>query len=175
MSNKQVLLTSESFVKEVTNLSDNLSGKLLLPAIREAQSFGLKNIIGTKIYKSLLDKVLDGSIYDEANEKYKELLDVCQYYLAYSVATNVILLSAVKVDNIGVVRTTDERVESVAFSDLASVRGYYQKKADYYASQIQKYLKDVNYFESSCNTNTYSSASTDIWLGGARGKIISNC
>ena len=170
-NNKTALLTSESFVKEVTNLSDNLSGKLLLPAIREAQSFGLKNIIGTKVYKSLCDKVIDGSIYSDENIQYKDLLDICQYYLAYSVATNVILLSAVKIDNIGVVRTTDERVESVAFSDLSSVRGYYQKKADYYASQIQKYLKEVNYFETSCDTNTYSSASTDIWLGGARGKV----
>ena len=33
----EILLTSEAFVKSVTNVSDNLAGKYILPSIREAQ------------------------------------------------------------------------------------------------------------------------------------------
>lgn len=170
----EVLLTSEQFIKEVTNLSDNLSGKLLLPAIREAQQFGLKNLVGNKIYSKLIELVADGSIDDDDNEDYKDLLDLAQYYLAYTVASNIVLLTAVKVDNLGVTRLSDTNVTGVDFSDLSAVRGFYQSKADYYMSMIQKHLKDSSFFNDkySCNTNTYSSASTGLWLGGYRGRQL---
>lgn len=173
-NNIEVLLTSEQFIKEVTNLSDNLSGKLLLPAIREAQQFGLKNLVGNKIYARLIELVADGSIEDEANAEYKDLLDLSQYYLAYTVASNIILLTAVKVDNMGVTRLTDTNVSGVDFGDLSSVRGFYKSKADYYMSMIQKHLADSSYFNNkySDNTNTYSAASTGLWLGGYRGRKL---
>lgn len=168
---KEILLTSEQFVKTVTNISDNISGKLILPAIREAQFFGLKNIIGTKVYNSLITAVGDNTIYDKA--ELKELLDICQYYLAYSAVANVIILTAVKIDNIGVVNVNDDKSSNIGLSESFSIRDFYQKKADYYASQIQRYLKE-NKFKESCDTNTYSAASTSIWLGGERGRHATN-
>ena len=171
MSAPTILLTSEKFVKEVTNLSDNLSGKLLLPAIKEAQNFGLRNLVGNQIYNTLLNLVASKEIDNDANAAYKELLDVAQYYLAYSAATNVIILSAVKIDNIGVVRVTDSNTESVPLSDTFTIRDFYKKKSDYYRQQVSEYLKNSNLrSETSCNTNTYSNSSTNIWLGGPRGK-----
>lgn len=168
-----ILLTSEKFVKEVTNLSDNLSGKLLLPAIKEAQNFGLRNLVGNQIYNTLLNLVASKEIDNEENIDYKNLLDVAQYYLAYSAATNVIILAAVKIDNIGVVRVTDSGTESVPLTDTFTIRGFYQKKADYYRQQVADYLKNSNLRgETSCNTNTYSNSSTNIWLGGPRGKKL---
>ena len=78
MSTPTILLTSEKFVKEVTNLSDNLSGKLLLPAIKEAQNFGLRNLVGNQIYNTLLNLVASKEIDAADNAAYKELLDVAQ-------------------------------------------------------------------------------------------------
>ena len=40
----RVLLISEDFVKELTNMSDNMQGKLINPAIAEAQEAGLREI-----------------------------------------------------------------------------------------------------------------------------------
>ena len=40
----EILLSSEAFVKTVTSISDNLSGKYILPSLREAQEIGLKRI-----------------------------------------------------------------------------------------------------------------------------------
>ena len=172
-NNPTILLTSEKFVKEVTNLSDNLSGKLLLPAIKEAQNFGLRNLIGNQIYNTLLNLVASKEIDNEENIDYKNLLDVAQYYLAYSAATNVIILSAVKIDNIGVVRVTDSGTESVSLTDTFTIRDFYKKKSDYYRQQVSEYLKNSNLRgETSCNTNTYSNSSTNIWLGGPRGKRL---
>ena len=76
----EILLTSEAFVKSVTNVSDNLAGKYILPSIREAQEQGLKSILGD----CLLSKVKHLFNTDSLEGIYKELVDHCQYYLAYA-------------------------------------------------------------------------------------------
>jgi len=47
------LLTSPDFVKSVTNISDNLNGKVMQAAIREAQEIDLKQIIGSCMLSKL--------------------------------------------------------------------------------------------------------------------------
>ena len=120
-----------------------------------------------------MNLVASKEIDNEENIDYKNLLDVAQYYLAYSAATNVIILAAVKIDNIGVVRVNDSGTESVPLSDTFTIRDFYKKKSDYYRQQVSEYLKTSNLRgETSCNTNTYSNSSTNIWLGGPRGKRL---
>ena len=53
MATKEYLLVSETFVKSVTSISDNVSGKYIQSSIREAQEIALKSILGT----CLLDKL----------------------------------------------------------------------------------------------------------------------
>ena len=74
----EILLSSENFIKSVTNISDNVSGKYILTSLREAQEVGLKNIIGDCLLEKL--KVLIKSGIDaQENVKYKYLLNKCQY------------------------------------------------------------------------------------------------
>ena len=68
---KDVLLISESFIKNITNLSDNLSGKLLFPAIRESQEIGLREILGDDLLDKLKSLVEQNTINDKSNQKYK--------------------------------------------------------------------------------------------------------
>lgn len=49
----EILLSSEAFVKSVTSVSDNLSGKYILPSLREAQEIGLKSILGDSLFAKL--------------------------------------------------------------------------------------------------------------------------
>ena len=81
----EILLTSEAFVKSVTNVSDNLAGKYILPSIREAQEQGLKSILGD----CLLSKVKHLFNTDSLEGIYKELVDHCQYYIAYAAIVEV--------------------------------------------------------------------------------------
>ena len=61
---KEILLSSEAFVKEVTSASDNLSGKYILPSLREAQEIGLKGILGDCLLAKLKSLVRAGQIDD---------------------------------------------------------------------------------------------------------------
>ena len=103
----EILLTSESFVRSVTNVSDNLAGKYILPSIREAQEQGLKSILGdcllSKVKQLISSNTLDG--------KYKELVDHCQYYLAYAAIVEVTNKVSFKIGNFGVAKSQDENLQ----------------------------------------------------------------
>lgn len=172
-----VLLISEDFVKTNSNISDNMFGKFLLPAIREAQHIRLQSVIGTQLYESLLRKVTANTL----TEQYKELTDdYIQWFLLYQVLSDVIDVIDVKFVNMGTVRNRDEYVDNISDAERVRLKHNYEYKADWYCKQMQEYLlKNRQQFEElddcACDTmkaNLRSAASTGVWLGGYRGKVI---
>ena len=105
-----VYLIDPELVKQITNVSDNLEGKVLGPAIIEAGN-ALRDIVGDALCDKLEELVANEEIDLDENVNYKLLLDKSQYFLAYTAAANVTVLTAVKVDNFGVSRSTDEHIE----------------------------------------------------------------
>ena len=173
----EIYLIDPELVKQITNVSDNLEGKVLGPAIIEAGN-ALRDIVGDALCDKLEELVVNEEINLDENINYKLLLDKAQYFLAYTAAANVTVLTAVKVDNFGVSRSTDEHIESLSLSDVFTISEHYQKKADEYCGKLQNWiLKNKKKFpeltENQCNdikANLYSAASCGIWLGGVRGK-----
>lgn len=170
----EILLTSEAFVKSVTNVSDNLAGKYILPSIREAQEQGLKGILGDP----LLEKVKDLIKTDSLADKYKELVDRCQYYLAYAAIVEVTNKVSFKIGNFGVAKSTDENLQVATYDDIVKMQYYYQSKVDAYCLDLQNWLLEnkksfPELTECHCrkiSSNLYSAASCGVFLGGARGK-----
>lgn len=170
----EILLTSEAFVKSVTNVSDNLAGKYILPSIREAQEQGLKSILGD----CLLSKVKHLFNTDSLEGIYKELVDHCQYYLAYAAIVEVTNKVSFKIGNFGVAKSTDENLQVASYDEIVKMQYYYQTKVDAYCLDLQQWLLQnresiPELTESQCkklSSNLHSAASCGIFLGGARGK-----
>ena len=165
----EIYLIEPELVKQLTNVSDNLEGKVLGPAIIEAGN-ALRDIVGDALCDKLEELVANEEIDLDENVNYKLLLDKSQYFLAYTAAANVAVLTAVKVDNFGVTRSTDEHIESLSLSDVFTISEHYQKKADEYCGKLQNWiLKNKKKFpeltENQCNdikANLYSAASFGI-------------
>lgn len=170
----EILLTSEAFVKSITNVSDNLAGKYILPSIREAQEQGLKGILGD----CLLSKVKHLFNTDSLEGIYKELVDHCQYYLAYAAIVEVTNKVSFKIGNFGVAKSTDENLQVASYDEIVKMQYYYQTKVDAYCLELQQWLLQnkesiLELTESQCkklSSNLHSAASCGIFLGGARGK-----
>lgn len=170
----EILLTSEAFVKSVTNVSDNLAGKYILPSIREAQEQGLKGILGD----CLLSKVKHLFNTDSLEGIYKELVDHCQYYLAYAAIVEVTNKVSFKIGNFGIAKSTDENLQVASYDEIVKMQYYYQTKVDAYCLELQQWLLQnkesiTELTESQCkklSSNLHSAASCGIFLGGARGK-----
>ena len=176
----EILLSSEAFVKSVTSASDNLSGKYILPSLREAQEIGLKGILGDDLLAKLKDLIRNGTLETESGGVYKTLLDHCQYYLAYKTIVEVTNKVSYKIGNFGVTRTQDENLQVATQDEIAKMQYYYQSKADACCLDLQNFLLEhrTDYPElTDCcchkiESNLYSAATCGIFLGGARGKRL---
>ena len=175
----EILLSSEAFVKSVTSVSDNLSGKYILPSLREAQEIGLKGILGDSLLAKLKTLVKDNAIENTDNVHYKELIDRCQYYLAYVTIVEVTNKTSFKVGNFGVTKSTDDNLQVATQDEIAKMQYYYQSKADACCYDLQSWLiehrtdfPELN--DCDCrriHSNLYSAATCGIFLGGRRGKF----
>lgn len=174
----KILLVSEDFVKTNSALNDNLWGKFLLPAIREAQDINLQMYLGECLYKTILGMVQDGSITASTNESYKALLDdYVQPYLLYQIQANIVPVLNVKMTNIGSVVSKDEYINTLSQGNIDLVQRDFQLKADFYAQRMLNFIlnhsNEFNLDECACrslNAHLDSSASTTIWLGGLSGR-----
>lgn len=174
----QIYLTSPDFVKSVTNISSNIQDKYIQSAIRESCDIDVQEVIGTELYEKLKKLVKENKIAEPNNVVYKKLLDVLQYFISYSVVSRLVVISSIKIDNIGANITGDEKVQNVDFDEIFHLEQYYRNKADFYKKRVQDYLLEnqtvlKELFKNNCfdiHANTYSAATNGLFLGGARGK-----
>ena len=180
MATTEILLTSETFVKEVSSISDNLAGKYLRPSIREAQDIQFRGIVGDTLLAKLKQLVADKTITAEENAHYKRLLDLAQYLLAYAAPVQPAQQVTIKIANAGVAPTPDQNLQAADQPDMGRVQSYYQAEADAAIIDLQNYLlnnwkeypelTEGDYYRS--HSNLYSAASCGLFLGGARGKRL---
>ena len=174
----EVLLSSETLIKSVTNISDNIAGKYILSSLREAQEVGLKSILGEKLLGKLKTLIANGEIDSTQNANYKSLVDKCQYYLAYMTIVELVYKVSYKIGNAGVVKTTDDNLQVATFDEIIAQKEYYQSKADFHCMEVQNYILEdmVDYPEVDENlcrkihATLHSAATCGFFLGGARGK-----
>ena len=179
----EILLSSEAFVKSVSSISDNVSGKYILPSLREAQEIGLKGIIGESLLNKLKNLVKGGEIDKEENALYKEVIDRSQYYLAYMTIIEVSNKVTYKVGNFGVAKSSDENMQIASQDEIIKMQSYYQTKADDCCLTLQNWLLEnrsslPELRDCDCRrieSNLHSAATCGIFLGGARGKINRRC
>lgn len=178
-----ILLTSAEFIKSATNCSDNINEKVMQTAIREAQEINLKSVIGTKMLNKLKKLIDCGSIYKGRYQAYRLLLNECQYFLAYTVLSKLCMITTFKIDNMGLAKTSDERIETLDVEDTLLIQDFYQKKADYFQMTLQNFILNNRIYlpeisENNCHdihANLYSAASGGLWLGGRRGRSFGCC
>lgn len=182
MTNNDVLLISEDYIKSVTNISDNLANDYLLPSIKLAQDIDLESTIGTQLLHKLQKLVYDNDISNQENSNYKLLLDnYIQPYLAYSTIQHIVPTVAYKLANQGVLRTDDEKSYNVTSNEIDKVADYYNHIANTFKKRLQMFLiANYNEFTELLNwksladirANLYSAAGCNVSLGGPRSKIL---
>ena len=184
MNTNDVLLISESYIKSITNISDNISNDYLLPSIKLAQDIELESTIGSRLLQKLQELVFDNDISNQDNSMYKLLLDkYIQPYLAYATIQHLTPTVAYKLANQGVLRTDDEKSYNVTSNEVDKVMDYYSHISNTFKKRLQLFLiANYNEFPELLNwksiadirANLYSAAGCNVNLGGPRGKSIFN-
>lgn len=172
-----ILLISEDYIKTNSGLNDNVWGSYLTPAIREAEDMRLQSIIGTSLYKTILNQVDN----DEVSVEIETLIeDYIQIFLMYQTISDLVPIIGVKLTNLGAVVSNDEHLTNLSQGERDLVQNYYLERADFYAKRLQEYLlanreKYPELNDCDCENmkaNLYSSASCTLFLGGLRGRRL---
>lgn len=176
-----VLLISEKYIKQNSNINDNVFGSWLLPSIREAQEMYLEPVIGKCLYAKIVYLVSENLIDQEQYLDYKVLLDdYIQPFLLYQVLCNIVPILNVKLANLGTVTTNDEHTTNLTQGESELIGNYYQIRSDFYIKKMQKYLLDNKVLypeidECGCGENSNLTSNINgvgLWLGGTRGRKI---
>lgn len=175
MDYRDVLLTSEDYIKTMTAIDDNIESKFLLSAIYTAQETNLPKTLFTEtLYRSLQEKIFNKTIDEYLNTYYKDLADKVRDFLCYQTIYEIIPLINNKLSNFGVHQNSDEHIVRASKEEAKQTRDYFLGKADYFAKEIQKWLiQNQDRFEEldgMCLNAEKTVASTGLWLGGLRGK-----
>lgn len=174
----KILLISEDTLKTHSALNKNVWGDNLTPVIKVTQDVDLQRILGSCLYNKILGLVENGGIRNTKYSIYKTLLDdYVMNYLIYQTLVNLIPEISMKITNMGLVTSSDEYVQNVSQTEREIVIGQYQKYADAYCKMLQDFLKEnrKEFPELKCcdEAELNSSATTSLWLGGARGRKLS--
>lgn len=137
----EILLINEDVLKSVGLINDNVDGVYVLPSIVLAQEVGLQELIGTKLLKKIKKLVSDGTIRDDANAKYKLLLeDYIKNYLIWQATSEIQIPVSFKTTNSGVVQNQDDKKNGVDIKDVQYLKEYYADKARFFSRMLTSYL-----------------------------------
>lgn len=175
---RDILLCNEDTIKTYTNISDNTAGDYIAPAIYMAQQSDLEECLGTALVQKIQELIGTGEIELPDFEDYKILLDdYITNFLAYATIVRLIPIVSFKIGNMGAVRSEDDKVTGMSYSEVFNLKDYYKQQADFLQSRLQKYLianyskyPELNSYKTVADlqSNLYSAANVPIWLGGCR-------
>lgn len=183
MDYNDILLTSEAYIRSQTPLDDNITGKLLLPAIKLAMDVEATEALGENLMDSLKMKVFDDTINEPENFMYLELLDkYLQPFLCYQALGNIVFLGGTKTANIGTVETTDQNIVNTVRADRELVKEGYLHYARHYLKRMQAWVKanrdsfpeleECHNCDGKMASHLNSAANSPLWLGGIRSRRI---
>lgn len=141
---ENILLISDTMIKERTAIHGNIDPKLIYPDIKVAQDMYIMPILGTALYNKLQAIISDGTITtNPANANYKGLIDkylvdALMYYTLAELPTTI----SYQFWNKGVVRKQGENTDLPSMSDLIDLSNKYKNRAEFYAERLKLYIID---------------------------------
>ena len=136
-----ILLVSDTMIKERTAIHGNIDPKLIYPEIKFAQDSKILPILGSALYNKLQTLISTGAIVDAANVYYKDLLDkylvdALMYYTLSELPVNI----SYQLWNKGVVRKQGQDTDLPSMSELVAIGQNHLKKAEYYGNRMKLYI-----------------------------------
>lgn len=140
---RDVLLVSDTMIKDRTAIHGNIDPKLIYPDIKVAQDMYILPILGTALYEKLQTLISSGDISQAGNVNYKNLIDkyLCDALMYFTLSELPTTISY-QFWNKGVIRKQGESTELPSMSDLIDLSNKYKNRAEFYAERLRLYVID---------------------------------
>lgn len=140
---QDILLISDTMIKERTAIHGNIDPKLIYPDIKVAQDMYIHPVLGTALYNKLQAIISDGTISSNvALINYKTLIDryIVDSLIYYTLAELPTTISY-QFWNKGIVRKQGDNTELPTMSELLDLANKYKNRAEFYSNRLRLYLK----------------------------------
>ena len=130
-------MISEKYVKENSEIDENVDMKLIEPTIWRCQIQYLQNVLGTKLYKSILDKIINDTLTGD----YLNLVnDYCADSLLNYVMYEVQIPLLYKFRDKSVSKKSSDNAQPIDFKEHRYLKDFYKHKAEFFTSRLNDYL-----------------------------------
>ncbi len=131
------LFISETFVKENSEIDENVDMKLINPTIWYCQKQYLEKTLGTNLYNDLLAKVVAGTL---AGDDLTLVDDYIADALLFWVKFEIQIPLTYKMRNKSVSTNTDPNSQPVSFDIHKYLKDDFKAKAQYFTLRLENYL-----------------------------------
>lgn len=137
-----ILLISDTMIKERTAIHGSIDPKLIYPDIKVAQDMYILPILGSALYDKLQSIISDNTINTDATKiNYKNLIDkylvdALMYYTLSELPTTI----SYQFWNKGISRKIGQDSELPSMSDLIDLSNKYKNRAEFYANRMKLYI-----------------------------------
>ena len=138
---KKVYFVDETDIKNNTVVNLNVESNLINTAISDAQLISIQPILGSKLYKAIQAKIVDGSITGSTQVHYKELLD--DYIIPATIqATVAEILPFInfKLMNKSVGQQSSDNTAPVDLDTIKYLQGQATNKSEFLCQRMADYL-----------------------------------
>lgn len=136
----RALFISEKYVKENSEIDENVDMKLINPTIWYCQKEYMEKSLGTALFNDLCSKIqVDSTLSTEPN-----YLNLVNNYIADALLFWIMHDTQVpltyKFRNKSVNRNTDPNSQTISFEEHKYLKDYYRPKAQEFTARMKKYL-----------------------------------
>ena len=163
------LLISTEDIKKFTIVNGNLDADDFIEYIKISQDITIQNYLGTKLYEKLQTLILNDTINDVENAKYKTLLTTyIKPMLIHWAMVYYLPFAAYTLSNKGLFKHTSENATNV---EKTEVDFLVEKERDIAESYTQRFIdfmcfNSVDYPEYNSNSNDDINPDTKNYYGG---------
>jgi hypothetical protein len=141
----KALFISTNFLKKKSIISGSLDPDKMVQFIETAQDIHIQNYMGTALYKKVQTLVVDGTITDVSNQKYRLLLDdYIKPMLAWYAQAEFIPFAAYTLSEGGLFKHRSENSDEVESNEIAGLADRASHKASFYAERFVEFMCDNN-------------------------------
>lgn len=132
------LFINEDYLKTITSVAGNVDMEDLRPHINEVQDIHVQELLGSKFYTSLTNKIVNNTLSSPETA----LVRLIRPYQAWYVLYYALPFIHYKIKNKGLIKTTGDNIQSADVKELQFIREEIKNKAEFYGKRIQDYLCD---------------------------------
>lgn len=132
---------SENWLKANTAVTQNVDYEDLRPFIIPAQD----QLIKVRLGKSLYDRLVEAVTNQDWNADELELLKLVRPAAAYFTVYLALPFLQTKIRNKGIVRGTDQFIQTVSKQDMLDLRQEFLQMSNYYMARVEEWMCNYSY------------------------------